>query len=64
MRNYHAVMGAPGPSGPRAVSIGPITSATMRELGITVDAEAAEHTIPGLVDALLARAASGDAAGV
>jgi uroporphyrinogen III methyltransferase/synthase len=41
-------------SGPRVVSIGPITSATARERGLTVHAEAAEHTIPGLVDALLA----------
>ncbi|MFP5451643.1 MAG: uroporphyrinogen-III C-methyltransferase [Thermoleophilia bacterium] len=40
-------------SGPRVVSIGPITSATARERGLTVHAEAAEHTIPGLVDALL-----------
>jgi uroporphyrinogen III methyltransferase/synthase len=39
-------------SGPRVVSIGPITSATAREEGLTVHAEAAEHTIPGLVAAL------------
>jgi uroporphyrinogen III methyltransferase/synthase len=44
---------------PRVVSIGPITSATAREEGLTVHAEAAEHTIPGLVEALLADAASG-----
>ncbi len=31
------------------VCIGPVTGATARELGIRVDAEAAEHTIPGLV---------------
>jgi uroporphyrinogen III methyltransferase/synthase len=41
-------------AGPRVVSIGPITSATARERGLTVHAEASEHTIPGLVDALLA----------
>jgi uroporphyrinogen III methyltransferase/synthase len=41
----------------RTVSIGPVTSATMRAAGITVDAEADPHTIPGLVDALLADAA-------
>lgn len=34
------------------VSIGPITSATCRELGIRVAAEAREHTIPGLVAAV------------
>ncbi|HEX5417759.1 MAG TPA: uroporphyrinogen-III synthase, partial [Chloroflexota bacterium] len=33
-------------------SIGPITSATARELGLTVAVEAAEHTIPGLVSAM------------
>jgi uroporphyrinogen III methyltransferase/synthase len=36
----------------RVVSIGPITSETARELGVRVDAEAPEHTIPGLVTAL------------
>jgi uroporphyrinogen-III synthase len=30
-----------------------VTSATAREEGLRVDAEAAEHTIPGLVAALL-----------
>lgn len=39
--------------GPRVVSIGPVTSATAREEGLTVHAEAAEHTIAGLVEALL-----------
>ncbi len=40
-------------AGPRVVSIGPVTSATAREEGLRVNAEAAEHSIPGLVDALL-----------
>lgn len=35
-------------------SIGPITSDTARDLGIDVTVEAAEFTIPGLVDSLLA----------
>ena len=39
-------------------SIGPVTSRTARELGLTVQVEASVHTIPGLVDALLAWAAS------
>ncbi len=39
---------------PVVVSIGPITSATARARGLTVTAEAAEHTIDGLVDALVA----------
>jgi uroporphyrinogen III methyltransferase/synthase len=33
-------------------SIGPITSGTLRELGMRVDVEAAEYTIPGLVTAI------------
>ena len=35
------------------VSIGPVTSATARELGIRVDIEAAEHTVKGVVNATL-----------
>ena len=35
------------------VSIGPITSATARERGLAVAAEADPHTIDGLVAALL-----------
>jgi uroporphyrinogen III methyltransferase/synthase len=41
------------PAGARLVSIGPVTSATMREHGLRVDVEAARHDIDGLVDALL-----------
>ncbi|MGC7879455.1 uroporphyrinogen-III synthase, partial [Desulforudis sp. 1190] len=36
-------------SGVAVESIGPVTSATARELGLRVDVEASEHTIPGLV---------------
>jgi uroporphyrinogen III methyltransferase/synthase len=39
--------------GVRIASIGPITSATAREHGLTVDVEANPHTIEGLVEALL-----------
>jgi len=39
--------------GQRIVSIGPITSEALRERGLTVDVEAAEHTPGGLVAALL-----------
>jgi len=50
------------PARTRAASIGPVTSATLEELGIAVAAEADPHTIPGLVDAILALAAPpGDA---
>ncbi len=34
-------------------SIGPVTSATLRELGLSVDIEAKEFTIPGLVEAIV-----------
>jgi uroporphyrinogen III methyltransferase/synthase len=42
--------------GPRAVSIGPITSAALREAGVEPDVEAVEHTPEGLVAALVADA--------
>lgn len=41
----------------RTASIGPVTSSTLRELGIAVDIQAREFTIPGLVTAIV-RAAS------
>jgi uroporphyrinogen-III synthase len=34
-------------------SIGPVTSATLRELGLSVDISAKEYTIPGLVEAIV-----------
>jgi uroporphyrinogen III methyltransferase/synthase len=40
-------------------SIGPITSATAKELGLQVDVEAAEYTIDGLVKAVLKEVVSG-----
>jgi uroporphyrinogen III methyltransferase/synthase len=41
------------PEGARVVSIGPVTSATAREQGLTVHVEAERHDIAGLVDALI-----------
>jgi uroporphyrinogen III methyltransferase/synthase len=41
-------------SGAALASIGPITSATARELGLPVTVEAGEYTVPGLVSALAA----------
>jgi uroporphyrinogen-III synthase len=38
--------------GIRLASIGPVTSSTLRELGLPVDVEAAEYTIPGLIKAI------------
>jgi uroporphyrinogen III methyltransferase/synthase len=42
----------------KLVSIGPVTSATLREHGLSPDVEAARHDIDGLVDALVADAAA------
>jgi uroporphyrinogen-III synthase len=39
--------------GIRMASIGPVTSATLREQGLPVDIKAKEFTIPGLIDAIL-----------
>jgi uroporphyrinogen III methyltransferase / synthase len=44
--------------GARVVSIGPVTSATAKELGLTVHVEAAQHDVDGLVQALLEDAAA------
>jgi uroporphyrinogen-III synthase len=38
--------------GIRLASIGPVTSATLRDLRLPVDIEATEYTIPGLIKAL------------
>ncbi|MEA2468499.1 MAG: uroporphyrinogen methyltransferase / synthase, partial [Thermoleophilaceae bacterium] len=46
------------PEGARVVSIGPVTSATARELGLTVHVEAEQHDIEGLVAAVLKDAAA------
>jgi uroporphyrinogen III methyltransferase/synthase len=51
-----AISGHGLPNGARVVSIGPITSATAREHGLEVHAEAGRHDIDGLVDAVLAEA--------
>lgn len=41
------------PDGVKIACIGPITSETARQLGLRVDIEAKEYTIPGLVEALV-----------
>jgi uroporphyrinogen III methyltransferase/synthase len=46
------------PNGARVVSIGPVTSATAREQGLEVHVEAERHDVGGLVEALVADAAS------
>jgi uroporphyrinogen III methyltransferase/synthase len=51
--NFVAAVGPLPATLPPVVSIGPVTSATATEHGLTVTAEADPHTIDGLVDALL-----------
>jgi uroporphyrinogen III methyltransferase/synthase len=47
-----AALNLPLPADLRTASIGPITSATMRKIGLDVDIEASTHDIPGLVAAI------------
>jgi uroporphyrinogen III methyltransferase / synthase len=49
--------GARPPARARVVSIGPVTTGTAEEHGLTVDVEAERHDMDGLVDALTADAA-------
>jgi len=42
----------PLPPGLKTASIGPITSQTMRDLGLHVDIEAKQHDIPGILSAI------------
>jgi uroporphyrinogen III methyltransferase / synthase len=52
VRFFLAAMGGERPQG-KIVSIGPVTSATLREYGLEPDIEAERHDIDGLVVALL-----------
>ncbi len=45
-------LGLPWPDRMRVASIGPITSQTARDRGLTVDIEARRHDVDGLVDAI------------
>jgi uroporphyrinogen III methyltransferase/synthase len=51
VENFMA-LGLPWPAGMQVASIGPVTSATARDLGLTVAMEARRHDIPGLVEAI------------
>jgi len=58
VKNLLAVTGREALAGIKVASIGPVTSATAREAGLTVDVEAQPHTIEGLVDAIARTRAS------
>ncbi len=55
VRNFVELLGADSKhllTGIMLASIGPVTSATLRDLGLSVHIEAREYTVPGLVAAL------------
>jgi uroporphyrinogen-III synthase len=53
VKNFIALVGKRANlKGIQMASIGPVTSATLRELGLTVDIAAREFTIPGLITAI------------
>ena len=52
VRNFVDLVGPFACAQPLVASIGPVTSETARDLGLRVDTEAHEHTIPGLVAAV------------
>jgi uroporphyrinogen III methyltransferase/synthase len=53
--NFADLLGSPMPNldGIRLASIGPVTSSTLRELGLRVDIAAKEFTIPGMAEAIV-----------
>ena len=53
VRNFVAMAGAETLAGAKVASIGPVTSASARELGIEVTVEASVFTVDGLVEAIL-----------
>lgn len=55
VRNFVQLLrGQVFPHHPKFASIGPVTSSTLRELGLPVHIEATEYTIPGLIRAIAA----------
>ena len=60
VRNFVALLGkTPHLPGIKLASIGPVTSATLLELGLRADIEAAQFTIPGLIAGIRAKVAPG-----
>ncbi|MBV9770253.1 MAG: uroporphyrinogen-III C-methyltransferase [Bryobacterales bacterium] len=53
VKNFLAIAGRETLEGVRIASIGPVTSSTLCAHGLKVDAEAAQFTIDGLLDAIL-----------
>ena len=55
VKNFVALLGSARAklAGIRTASIGPVTSSTLRELGMPVHIEAKEYTIPGLVKGIV-----------
>ncbi len=60
VKNFAALVGVRGRQskrslldGIRLASIGPVTSSTIGGLGLTVDIEAREYTMPGLIEAIV-----------
>jgi uroporphyrinogen III methyltransferase / synthase len=54
VKNLLAITGRDALDGIRIASIGPVTSSTLSAHGLTVDAEAKQFTLDGLIDAILA----------
>jgi uroporphyrinogen-III synthase len=55
LRSARAALKKSAPNhGVHSASIGPVTSATLREFRLPIDIEAKNFDIPGLIDAILA----------
>jgi uroporphyrinogen III methyltransferase/synthase len=52
--NLASLVGAEVLGKSKVASIGPVTSKTVRQLGLTVNAEANPYTVEGLVEAIVA----------
>ena len=55
VKNFFALRGGHGVGRARLVSIGPVTSATLRQAGFVPTLEASTHTIDGIVQSILSQ---------